>query len=183
VKYRSKVVEQLTKVKNRLGAPTADDIATYLEAEHTFLQGQLKTVEADIAHLLKTNKDLGAKEKTLRKITGIGPVNARVLIGLIPELGQVTRREIASLAGLAPHPDQSGISNRKRPMRGGRDLVRSVIFMAALSAARHHPTLKVFYQNLINNHKPHKVALAAVARKLITIANAELRPQNPTMLN
>jgi transposase len=123
------------------------------------------------------NTTIAEKETKLRDIKGIGPVSARILIAMLPKLGKVTRRQIASLAGLAPHPDQSGTSTKKRPMTGRRDLVRSTLFLAALSAAKHHPTLKLFYDNLIANLKPAKKALAAIARKLVTIANAILRPE------
>lgn len=177
VRFRKHLTESLAATKNRLKAPNCQAIKTHLDAELAFFQDEIDKIDKKIAILIKNNKSIAAKEKALREITGFGPVISRVLVAMLPELGSVTRREIASLAGLAPHPDQSGITNRKRPMRGGRDLIRSALFMGALSAARYHPTLKHFYAKLIDNHKPAQKALAAVARKLVTIANAVLRPE------
>ena len=176
VRHRQDLLKAQTVVKNRRKAPTCDHIVTFLDDELAFYAKLIKDVEKEIEVLLAANTIIADKEKKLRAIKGIGPVSARILIAMLPELGAVTRREIASLAGLAPHCDQSGITTKKRPMTGGRDLIRSTLFLAALSAARHHPTLKLFYDNLITNFKPAKKALAAVARKLVTIANAVLRP-------
>jgi transposase len=177
VQHRQALLKAQTVVKNRRKAPTCDHIVAFLDDELDFYVKQIKAVEDEIEALLALNTMIADKEKKLRNIKGIGPVSARILIAMLPELGKVTRRQIASLAGLAPHPDQSGITTKKRPMTGGRDLVRSTLFLAALSAAKHHPTLKLFYDNLIANLKPAKKALAAVARKLVTIANAVLRPE------
>jgi transposase len=177
VQHRQALLKAQTVVKNRRKAPTCDHIVAFLDDELDFYVKQIKAVEDEIEALLALNTMIADKEKKLRNIKGIGPVSARILIAMLPELGKVTRRQIASLAGLAPHPDQSGITTKKRPMTGGRDLVRSTLFLAALSAAKHHPTLKLFYDNLIANLKPAKKALAAIARKLVTIANAVLRPE------
>ena len=114
--------------------------------------------------------------KTLTSITSIGVTTASALLALLPELGSVDRRQIASLSGLAPHPNQSGYSDGYRRTKGGRPEVRRALFMAALSAARHHETLRPFYDKLVAAGKKKLVALVAVMRKLIIICNAMLRP-------
>ena len=93
----------------------------------------------------------------------------------MPELGTLDRKQAASLAGLAPHPRHSGQSNAYRCVKGGRPILRQALFMAAMCATKHNPTLKSFYQRLIANGKKPIVALTATMRKLITIANAKIR--------
>ena len=93
----------------------------------------------------------------------------------MPEIGSITGRQAASLAGLAPHPHQSGQRNRYRRVRGGRPEVKRALFMAAMAARNHNPTLKVVYDRLVHNGKKPLVALTALMRKLITIINARIR--------
>jgi transposase len=178
VKHRQALLDQRTVATNRSKAPNCRYIAELLQAEISFINTQVDAVERRISNLMKSDAAIKAQEKCLRAIKGIGPVSAHTLIAMLPELGRATRKQIACLAGLAPHPAQSGNSFKKYPMTGGRDLIRRVLFMAALTASRCHPDLKHFYQNLLDNRKPKKLALAAVARKLVTIANAVLKP-NP----
>ena len=111
----------------------------------------------------------------MRAIAALRPVAARTLLALLPELGTLSRRQIAALAGLAPHPHHSGTLKRHRRMVGGRNGLKPVLFMAALSAARRHPTLAAFYQRLVAAGKAKRLVLAAIARKLVTIANAVIR--------
>lgn len=175
VKHRQALLDRRTALINQSKAPNCRHIIGFLEAELAFINTQIDAIECQISIVIKSEPTIKAQEKSLRAIKGIGPVSAHTLLAMLPELGHATRRQIASLAGLAPHPNQSGNSYRKYPMTGGRDIIRRVLFMAALSASRCHPQLKLFYQNLLDNKKPKKLALAAVARKLITIANAVLR--------
>jgi transposase len=109
------------------------------------------------------------------EIAGIGPATAAQLTALMPELGTLGRRQAAALAGLAPHPRQSGTKDAYRRTRGGRPEVKHALFMAALAATRHNPTLRNFYQRLKSNGKKPIVALIAVMRKIIVIANARIR--------
>ena len=110
---------------------------------------------------------------------GVGPVIARTLIAELPELGQLGRKEIAALAGLAPFTQQSGQWRGKSFIGGGRTAVRCVLFMGALVAKQHNPVLKAFFDRLVAAGKPKMVALIAVARKLLTILNAILRDNRP----
>ena len=118
-------------------------------------------------------------EDLLSSVPGIGPGIARTLIAEMPELGRLDREEIAALAGLAPFTRQSGQWRGKSFFGGGRSSVRTALFMGALVAKRHNPTLKAFFDRLVAAGKPKMVALIAVARKLITILNAILRDQKP----
>jgi transposase len=114
--------------------------------------------------------------QTLRAIAGIGPATAATLLALMPELGHLNRRQAAAPAGLAPHPRQSRAFDAYRRTRGGRPQVKSAMFMAARSVVRYNKSLTAFYQRLLANGKKKLVALTAVMRKLIVIANAKLRP-------
>ena len=108
-------------------------------------------------------------------IPGVGDKTAAALIALMPELGSLDRRKAAALAGLAPHPKQSGDAEGYRRTRGGRPEVKRVLFMAALSARKHNPNLKAFYERLVQAGKKPLVAITAIMRKLVVIANATLK--------
>ncbi|MEO1029734.1 MAG: transposase [Pseudomonadota bacterium] len=140
--------------------------------------GPIDEIDAQISATLEDDPDLKSAATRLTEIKGFGPVAAHTLLALLPELGQLNRKQAASLAGLAPHPRQSGQWIGRGRLGGGRGGLRPILFMAALSAARSHPELKGFYQKLVQDGKPKRVALAAVARKLVTIANAVLKPQS-----
>jgi transposase len=142
------------------------------------IKAQIAQVDKLIAATIANAADLAGRYKTLRTITGIGPASAAALIALMPELGAMNRRQAASLAGLAPHPRQSGASDAYRATRGGRKDLKSALFMAAMVAAKHNKTIKIFYQRLIQNGKKPIVALTAVMRKLIIISNGKIKSAN-----
>jgi transposase len=175
VRHRQDLLQSRTRAKNRNAAPGASPLASFLEAEIDFLTDQIATIDNAIADLIQSNPILQQAERALRRIAGIGPVAARTLLALLPELGTLSRRQIASLAGLAPHPHHSGTVKRHRRMVGGRNGLKPVLFMAALSAARSHPALAAFYDRLVAAGKAKRLVLAAIARKLVTIANAVLK--------
>jgi transposase len=112
-------------------------------------------------------------------VPGVGPTTARTLLAELPELGSLDRRQIASLAGLAPWTRQSGTWKGKSFIGGGRGKVRAVLFMAALVASRHNPSLKAFRDRLVAAGKPKIVAIVATMRKLLTILNAIIRDSKP----
>jgi transposase len=143
------------------------------------LEKALNDVDQQIDDSIRSSPAWREKEDLLASVPGIGPVTARTLLAEMPELGRLDRREVASLAGLAPWTRQSGQWKGKSFIGGGRSDVRTALFMAALTAARHNPVLKVFHQRLIAAGKPKMVALIAVARKLLTILNAILRDKRP----
>jgi len=174
VRHRQDLLKERTQAKNRKSAPNSAPVADMLAKQINFLTTQIKELDVRIEALRKAS-GLEKVHNVLVEIPGIGPVVANAMIALMPELGQLARRQVASLAGLAPHPRDSGSYNAKRHVKAGRKEIKSVLFMAALSASRACPKLKPFYQRLIENGKPKMVALTAVARKLIVIANAKVR--------
>lgn len=175
MRHRQALLASRTAARNRRSAPGQEVVADLLEAEIGFLTGQIEMLDARIGKLTATSATIMRDEQALRAIPGIGPVFARSLIAFIPELGDLSAKAVASLAGLAPHPRQSGETSKRRHMSGGRDGLRSIAFMAALTAARRHPQLAAFYRRLVEAGKPKRLALAAVARKLVVIANAVLK--------
>jgi transposase len=172
---RRDLVAQRLACKNRLAAPGSDPVKPRLEAVLACLSLQIETIEKDMQVLIESQPPLAQAAAALRTIAGFGPLVTAGLLGLMPELGQRDRRQIAALAGLAPHPNQSGASDGYRRTQGGRQEVKSILFMAALVATRHNKPLKAFYAKLLANHKKPIVALTAVMRKLIVIANALVR--------
>lgn len=158
--------------QKRLLAPRLQrSITRLLEA----LQKELSEVDREIDAEVHGSDIWREKEKLLASVPGVGPVIARTLLTEMPELGRLDRREIAALAGLAPWTRQSGQWRGKSFIGGGRASVRAVLFMGAITAARHNATLKAFHQRLIDAGKPKLVAIVAVARKLLTILNAIIR--------
>lgn len=143
------------------------------------LQKELSAVEMDIDEAVRGSPAWREKEDLLASVPGIGPTIARTLIAELPELGQLDRRQIAALVGLAPWTRQSGRWKGDSRIGGGRAEVRSALFMGALTAARYNPALKAFHQRLIAKGKSKMVAAVAVARKLLTILNAMVRDRRP----
>jgi transposase len=143
------------------------------------LERELASLDEDIDDAVKGSPAWREKEDLLVSVPGIGPVIARTLIAELPELGTLDRRQIAALAGLAPFTRQSGQWKGKSFIGGGRASVRSALFVGAMVASRHNPTLKAFRDKLVAAGKPKLVAVVAVARKLLTILNAIVRDRTP----
>lgn len=143
------------------------------------LEKELNVLDEGIDESVRGSPVWCEKEDLLKSVPGVGNVTARTLLAELPELGDLSRREIASLAGLAPWTRQSGKWKGRSFTGGGRAAARTSLFMAALVAARHNPVLKTFHQRLIAAGKPKMVAIIAVARKLLTILNAILRDKTP----
>ncbi len=175
VATRRELIQQRTACANRLKAPGAAPVAPRLQRLLKATDDEIAGLQADIDALIQRHQPLKATLKVLRGITGFGPVVAATVTALMPELGTIGRRQAAALAGLAPHPRQSGSIDRYRNTRGGRPEIKQILFMAGLAAIRHDPTIKAFYQRLCANGKKPIVALVAVMRKLIVIANAKVR--------
>lgn len=141
------------------------------------LDKQLASVDADIDQLMREH--FQETLKWLDTVKGVGPVTLSTLTALLPELGQLSGRAISALVGVAPLARDSGTHRGKRHTWGGRSEVRSVLYMATLTAVRHNPVLKRFHQRLLEVGKPPKVALVACMRKLIVILNAMARDKSP----
>ena len=152
-------------------------MARELTASIAQLNKRLAKAVATINALLQANEQFAAATLRLQTIQGVGPSTAATLLAHLPELGQVSSRTIAALAGLAPFNDDSGPRRGYRRIAGGRPTVRRALYLAALSAMRWNPVLRPFYQRLRAAGKPSKVALIATARKLLTTLNKLL--QNP----
>lgn len=173
---RLDINQMLVQEKNR--SQTPNKIAFVIESSKKtvkFLEKQLDAIEEAIEKLLETLPEQMEKRKVLKSINGIGEKTSAALLGLLPELGRLNNKEIASLVGLAPHPCESGKYKGYRRTKGGRQDVRNLLYMGAMAASRSKSTLGDFYNSLINRGKKKKVALTALMRKMIVIANARLR--------
>lgn len=177
VARRDDLVAMIRSEKNRARQTGDRWIAREIARLVAVLERHIAAVEAEIEALLAADAELAEQSRRLRAVPGIGPVVAAVLIARLPELGQLGRRQIASLAGLAPHADDSGLRRGKRRIWGGRADVRRALYMAGFTASRYDPTLKAFRHRLEAAGKPVKLAITACARKLLTILNAMFRDQ------
>lgn len=140
-----------------------------------FLSKQIDQIDRNFRKLVSNTPAWREKDDLLQSIPGIGPIVSCTLLAQLPELGRLNRRQIAALAGVAPFNRDSGSQRGSRRTWGGRATVRSVLYMAAVTGARHNPVLKRFFQRLTELGKPTKSALTACMRKLLTWANAMLR--------
>lgn len=136
---------------------------------------QIENIETEIADQIKKDESLHDKDQLLQSVPGVGKVLSSTLIGELPELGELSNKQIAALVGVAPFPRDSGTWNGKRFCKGGRNSIRKILYMATISASRFNPIIKAFYDNLLENGKLKKVALIACSRKLIIILNAMVR--------
>lgn len=175
---RRQLLEMRTAEQNRLRlAPQA--VRKTIQTHIRWLDRQLRTVDSDLDRTLRESPLWRTKDKLLQSVPGIGEVVSRTLLAELPELGRLSRREIAKLAGVAPLARDSGKHRGRRSVWGGRATVRSTLYMAALVASRHNPVIRSFYDRLLEKGKPKKVALTACIRKLLVILNAMLRDQKP----
>ena len=143
------------------------------------LEKELAELDAEIGDSVRGSPAWREKEDLLASVPGVGPIISRTLIADLPELGTLSRKQIAALAGLAPFTRQSGQWKGRSFIGGGRASVRTALFMGAMVAMRHNPVLKAFFDRLIAAGKPKMVAIIAVARKLLTILNAIVRDKRP----
>jgi transposase len=139
------------------------------------MKKRLKIIERDLHKAVKETPAWREKDELLQSVPGVGPVLSVTLISRLPELGAINRKQIASLAGVAPLNQDSGKMRGKRSVWGGRRQIRTVLYMATLAATRSNPVIKSFYQRLIDAGKPVKVAITACMRKLLTILNAMVK--------
>ncbi len=139
------------------------------------LDRQIAPLEARIEQTMVSDAELAETAAILRSVPGIGPVTSTMLIAEMPEPGQIPGKQAAALTGLAPIAHDSGARRGKRASAGGRRLLRHVMFQTALVASQHHPVLKAFADRLRAAGRPHELVITAVARKLVTIANAVCR--------
>jgi transposase len=172
---RRQIVEMMVAERQREQRTTLGRVRKSIPRHIRMLEKELAEIDNDIGTLVRGSPVWREKEDLLVTFPGIGTILARTLLAEMPELGNLNRREIASLAGVAPFTRQSGRWKGKSMIAGGRAPVRSALYMAALSAINFNPPLKRFYQRLLSAGKPKMVALIAVARKILTILNAMLK--------
>jgi transposase len=179
VTRRRQIIQMKTAESQRLQRLSAARLRRSITRLIKALEKELASVDHDIGETLAASPVWQEAEALLTSVPGVGDVTARTLIAELPELGTLTRRQVAALAGVAPYTQQSGKYRGKSFIGGGRTSVRASLFMAAMVAMRHNPVLARFYQNLLRNGKAKKVAIIAVMRKLLTILNAILRDKKP----
>jgi transposase len=182
VDRRTQLIGMRTAELNRLRqAPKS--VKPGIEAHIQWLNKQIDSVDDNVNEHIKADPEWGPKQEVLRSIPGVGEQTAKSLIAQMPELGKLSRKQIAALAGLAPRARDSGSVKGARTIFGGRRAVRTALYMASLASVRFNPVLKAFYARLRLAGKVAKVALIAVARKLLTIANAMVRDQKSWTLS
>lgn len=175
---RQQLVEIQVAEKNRLSqAPST--VKTDIEEQLKQLEERIKALELQIQQLGQQQADWQHKKKLLQSVKGIGPITATLCLVELPELGQLTAKQIARLVGVAPLNRDSGKHQGKRMIAGGRTHVRCGLFMAALVATRYNPVIRAFYERLLAKGKPKLVALVACIRKLLVILNAMIRDNKP----
>ena len=171
---RQQLVGMRVQEANRL-AMMAGTMRKQIKSHIAWLDKAIDEVNTDITARLRTSPVWREKDELLRSLKGIGPITSSTLMAGLPELGQLDRRSIAALVGVAPFNRDSGTFRGRRAIWGGRAQVRHVLYMAAITAIRSNPVIKSFYERLIARGKPHKVAVVACMRKMLTILNAMTR--------
>ena len=174
---RRQIVEMLVAEKNRLANNRDRAVVKDLNAHIAWLERRLKSSDDELQRVLKTSPAWRERDDLLRSVPGVGPVLSLTLLAQLPELGQLNRREIAKLVGVAPFNWDSGRWRGSRHIWGGRASVRAPLFMATLCAIRINPTISYFYRRLIAAGKAPKVAITACMRKLLTILNVMVKTQ------
>lgn len=180
---RRQITMTLVSERLRLRRASSQVICDSIRYIIKIFTAEKKQIEAMILEYIEANETVNNSYKLLLTIPSIGPVVAATLITELPELGKLNAKQIASLAGVAPHAKDSGKSNNRATIRGGRKCARTALYMAAITASRHNSSLKHFYERLVQVGKPKKLALVAVMRKLIIIANNIIKNNRPWVEN
>jgi transposase len=178
VRRRTQLVEMITQERNRLWQADPEmrrDIQRHMD----WLENQVKKIDQQVKAQMQEVPRFQRLNKNLEGMKGVGPVLKATLVGYLPELGKLSRQQIAALVGVAPLNRDSGGSQGKRCIWGGRAIVRSALYMATLVSVRLNPVIRRFYQRLRAAGKMPKVALVACMRKLLSILNAIAKHQTP----
>jgi len=179
VARRRQIVEMIGAERQREKRMTVPHLRKSIARLIKALEKELAGLNTDIDDAVRGSPVWREKEDLLKSVPGVGPIIASTLIAELPELGRCGRRQIAALAGLAPFTRRSGQWRGKSFIGGGRQAVRTALFMGAMVAKQHNPVLKAFFDRLVAAGRPKMIALIAVARKLLTILNAVLRDNRP----
>lgn len=175
---RRQLIEMRVAEHNRLGTATSH-IQQQIRKHLIWLDRQVTALEEELGQRIKSTPIWRERDNLLQSVPGVGPILSRTLVAELPELGTLTRHQIAALVGVAPLNRDSGTLRGRRTTWGGRAVVRTALYMGAVVAVRWNPVLKAFYQRLRAAGKAAKVALVACMRKLLTILNAMLKHRTP----
>lgn len=181
VRRRIEVTAMIADEKKRLKGPTTRYSKLQIQNHIDFMKKEIDFLNKKIDLLISENKEMKNKVSLLESIPGLGRMTSSTLVSHVPELGEIDSKKIAALVGVAPFNAESGNYTGQAQISGGRPTPRKAIYMAALTASRCNPRLKQFYEKLIKKGKKPKVALVAVMRKILVIANAMIK--NNTMWN
>jgi len=177
-KRKRDLIAMITSEKLRLKNPNLAICANEITVHINFMTKQVKKLERKIQKLIDDDDDLSKKAEIIESVPGVGKTTAATIIAEMPELGKIENKKAAALVGVVPYTRQSGQYKGKAFISGGRGVIRSAIYMAALVASRYNPAMKEFYNRLCKtNKKPPKVALVAIMRKLIVILNVMIKKQ------
>lgn len=174
---RKQISDFLVAERNRLNTAPKKLLAS-LNEHIIWLKNQLKQLDREVDDFVNTNPDFKEKSDLLLEVQGVGKKTAAKLIADVPELGNCDRKQIAALVGVAPYNRDSGNKTAQRSISGGRPDVRSILYMATLTATRRNPVIREMYQRLLKSGKKKKVAIVACMRKLLTILNAIIRDRS-----
>lgn len=175
---RSQLVAMRVQEVNRLGLMQGA-MRKGIKKHVAWLEQEIEKLNIDLTAGLRSSPAWRAKDELLRTLKGIGPITSGTLLVALPELGRLDRRALAALVGLAPFNRDSGKMRGRRTIYGGRSRIRTLLYMAATSAVRSNPVIRAFYERLKSRGKPHKVAMVACMRKMLTILNAMVRDGTP----
>jgi transposase len=176
---RDQIKQMIHAESCRLTTVRSTEVRREIELHLEALEAAARNTAAAMTRLVQARADLSNAKRLLRSIKAIGDISALTMLALLPELGHIDNKAAAALVGVAPFVRKSGTMDAPARIAGGRAAVRNVIYMAAVTASRHNPVLKLFYERLITKGKPIKVALVAVMRRLVVFANAVLRSGQP----
>lgn len=179
---RRQLLDMLQAEKNRLGQVFGGGkrpVRKSLKAHITFLERELRMTDTDLGAMVRESPAWRERDDLLRSVPGVGPVLSLTLLAELPELGRLSRREIAKLVGVAPLSRDSGTMRGRRFIHGGRAAVRGVLYMGTLVATRRNVVIRTFYLRLLAAGKPKKLALVACMRKLLTMLNMMVRTNTP----
>lgn len=183
INRRNQLIADRTREQARSDKQLSQLIKESVQLHITWLEKEIDKIECEISSLSQQDETIKAKIDLLASIPSIGQLTALTLVSYLPELGQMDHASLSALVGIAPFNRDSGQYRGKRFIQGGRAIVRKALYMASISGIRHNTVLVTFYQRLIKNGKPTKVALVAVMRKLLTIANSILSRNTPWLEN
>ena len=174
-RYRQ-LIDMRTAEKNRLNSPSSNSSMKESNTKMiAFINEELKLIEKQVNTAISENPELQSQAEALRSELGVGPTLTLAILADMPEIGTLSRGEVAALVGVAPYNNQSGSKDGKRFIRGGRKNVRSVLYMATLIAMRFNPKLRSYYLRLVKMGKAKKVAVVAAMRRFICVLNSKLR--------